>query len=51
MDVGSADQKRLQLGPTEFLTKSRATLQEFEEHVVHLLETITSEQQEAANAA
>lgn len=51
MDVGSADQKRLQLGPTEFLTKSRATLQEFEAHVVRLLETITSEKEEAADAA
>jgi len=36
-DVGSTDQSRLRLGPTEFLTKSRCSLAEFEAHVVRLL--------------
>ena len=51
MDVGSADQDRLRLGPTEFLTKSRATLEEFESRVVRLLDTITAEKAEASRAA
>jgi hypothetical protein len=51
MDVGRADQERLRLGPTEFLTKSRASLQEFETHVVRLLETITTEKGESSHAA
>jgi CheY-like chemotaxis protein len=41
LDVGSADQSRLRLGPTEFLTKSRSSLADFEAHVVRLLETVT----------
>jgi PAS domain S-box-containing protein len=51
MDVGSADQKRLQLGPTEFLTKSRAGVQEFESHVVRLLHAITAPNAEVSHAA
>jgi CheY-like chemotaxis protein len=47
LDVGSADQARLRLGPTDFLTKSRCSLTDFEEHVVRLLKT-TKEDQNAA---
>ena len=36
-DVGSADQSRLRLGPTEFMTKSRCGLVEFEKQVMRLL--------------
>jgi PAS domain S-box-containing protein len=42
LDVGSADQPRLRLGPTEFLTKSRCSMADFEGHVVRLLETVTN---------
>jgi PAS domain S-box-containing protein len=42
LDVGSVDQARLRLGPTEFLTKSRCSLADFEGHVVRLLETVTT---------
>jgi PAS domain S-box-containing protein len=38
LDVGSADQLRLSLGPTEFLTKSRCSPAEFDGHVVRLLD-------------
>ena len=38
IDVGSADQARLRLGTTEFLTKSRCSFADFEGHVVRLLE-------------
>ncbi len=48
IDVGHADQARLQLGPTEFLTKSRGSLAEFESHVVRLLEIVTSTKDEDA---
>jgi PAS domain S-box-containing protein len=41
VDVGTADQTRLRLGRTEFLTKSRSSLADFEAHVVRLLETVT----------
>jgi PAS domain S-box-containing protein len=51
MDVGTEDKARLRLGPTEFLTKSRATLDEFESRVVRLLDTITAEKAEASRAA
>jgi CheY-like chemotaxis protein len=50
LDVGSADQSRLRLGPTEFLTKSRCSLTDFEEHVVRLLRTVR-EATEDQNAA
>lgn len=39
-DVGLRDRSRLSLGPTEFLTKSRGSLVDFEEHVVRLLGTV-----------
>jgi len=42
LDVGSADRSRLRLGPTEFLTKSRSSLADFETHVLRLLETVTA---------
>ena len=51
LDVGSADQSRLRLGPTEFLTKSRCTLAEFEAHVVRLLETVTNKKYVSLDAA
>lgn len=51
IDVGSADQVRLRLGPTEFLTKSRCSLAEFEEHVVRLLKAVASRTKEDQNAA
>jgi len=50
LDVGSADQARLRLGVTEFLTKSRCSLAAFEEHVVRLLKTVR-ETKEAQHAA
>jgi PAS domain S-box-containing protein len=40
LDVGSADQFRLRLGPTEFLTKSRCTPAQFDGHVVRLLDAV-----------
>jgi PAS domain S-box-containing protein len=40
IDVGAADQARLRLGRTEFLTKSRSSLADFEAHVVRLLKTV-----------
>jgi PAS domain S-box-containing protein len=36
-DVSGADRSRLRLGRTEFLTKSRSNLADFEDHVVRLL--------------
>jgi PAS domain S-box-containing protein len=51
MDFGSADQARLRLGPTEFLTKSRCSLAEFESHVIRLLETVTNSKKEGRHAA
>ncbi|HEX7680276.1 MAG TPA: ATP-binding protein, partial [Thermoanaerobaculia bacterium] len=40
LDVGNADQSRLRLGTTEFLTKSRCSLADFEAQVVRLLGTV-----------
>jgi CheY-like chemotaxis protein len=51
LDVGNADQARLRLGPTEFLTKSRCSLADFERLVVRLLDSVTSTAIEAADAA
>jgi PAS domain S-box-containing protein len=51
LDVGSADQSRLRLGPTEFLTKSRCSPAEFDRHVVRLLETVTHKGTERTHAA
>jgi PAS domain S-box-containing protein len=51
LDVGSVDQSRLRLGPTEFLTKSRCSLAEFEGHVIRLLGTVTDRTKEGQYAA
>jgi PAS domain S-box-containing protein len=51
LEVGNADQSRLRLGPTEFLTKSRCSLADFEGHVVRLLETVTGANKEGLHAA
>jgi PAS domain S-box-containing protein len=51
MDVVGADQSRLRLGPTEFLTKSRSSLADFEEHVIQLLDTVTARKKEDQDAA
>jgi PAS domain S-box-containing protein len=40
LDVSNADQPRLRLGPTEFLTKSRGSLADFERHVGELLHAV-----------
>jgi signal transduction histidine kinase/CheY-like chemotaxis protein len=42
LDVGSIDQSRLRLGPTEFLTKSRCSPADFDRHVVRLLGAVTN---------
>jgi len=44
-DVGSADQSRLRLGPTEFLTKSRGTIADFESLVLSLLAVSTTKEE------
>ena len=36
-EVSAAEQERLTLGPTEFVTKSRVSIEEFEARVAHLL--------------
>jgi PAS domain S-box-containing protein len=51
LEVGSADRSRLRLGPTEFLTKSRCSLTDFEGHVVRLLEAVTNRKREGQHAA
>jgi CheY-like chemotaxis protein len=51
LDVGKDDRSRLRLGPTEFLTKSRCSLAEFEAHVVRLLETVTNRKEDTQHAA
>jgi PAS domain S-box-containing protein len=51
LDVGTADQARLRLGPTEFLTKSRCSPAEFEGHVVRLLEAVSNPLKEPQHAA
>jgi CheY-like chemotaxis protein len=51
IDVGSADQVRLRLGPTEFLTKSRCSLAELEGHVVRLVNAVANRTKEDQNAA
>jgi CheY-like chemotaxis protein len=51
LDVRSVDQSRLRLGPTEFLTKSRCSLADFEGHAVRLLETVTNMTKDARRDA
>jgi PAS domain S-box-containing protein len=50
LDLGKADQSRLRLGPTEFLTKSRCSLADFEALVIRLLGTVTT-RKDSQNAA
>ncbi|MGZ8811904.1 MAG: hypothetical protein ACXW29_12265, partial [Thermoanaerobaculia bacterium] len=50
-EVGSAEQARLKLGRTEFLTKSRGSLHDFESRVIHLLNTVTAPDEKTINAA
>ncbi|HEX9502311.1 MAG TPA: response regulator, partial [Thermoanaerobaculia bacterium] len=45
-EVSVADQPRLRLGPTEFLTKSRCSLEDVESHIVRLLNTVTADETE-----
>jgi DNA-binding response OmpR family regulator len=42
-EVSASDQQRLRLGPTDFLTKSRVTLDELAERVLTLLHMATLE--------
>jgi PAS domain S-box-containing protein len=51
LDVGSADQFRLCLGPTEFLTKSRCSPAEFDGHVVRLLDAVAEKANGEPHAA
>ena len=48
LEVSASDQPRLVLGPTEFLTKSRCTLAEFERHVRRMLATSAHGEKHAA---
>jgi len=48
-EVSVSDQDRLRLGPTEFLTKTRVSLEQFEQNVVRLLHRLNHE--EVAGAA
>jgi CheY-like chemotaxis protein len=52
-EVTPSQRERLKLGPTEFLTKSRVTPEEFERRVVDLLDTIsrTSDCEELTHVA
>jgi CheY-like chemotaxis protein len=43
MELDDEEQARLRLGPTEFLIKSRVSLEEFEGEVVRLLNLVTTE--------
>jgi PAS domain S-box-containing protein len=40
-EVRSGDQERLTLGPTEFVTKSRVSIEEFQQRVIRLLSVVT----------
>ncbi|TAF04334.1 MAG: response regulator [Nostocales cyanobacterium] len=40
-DLNDSERQRLKLGHTEFLTKGRVTIQEFEQRVMYLLQRIT----------
>ncbi len=51
LEVGAADQVRLKLGSTQFITKSRGTLADFELQVIRLLKTVTTTRLEVLNAA
>lgn len=47
----SADRERLRLGPTEFLTKSRVTPEEFERHIAARLDAIGTRREELTHVA
>ncbi|HEY2324789.1 MAG TPA: ATP-binding protein, partial [Thermoanaerobaculia bacterium] len=49
-EVSPSEQERLRLGPTEFMTKSRVSPEEFQQRVVELLESMT-ESEEVQGAA
>ncbi|HEX9129147.1 MAG TPA: ATP-binding protein, partial [Gemmatimonadaceae bacterium] len=51
LDVERADQLRLRLGPTEFLTKSRCSPADFEARVIRLFETVTDKPKAGQHAA
>jgi PAS domain S-box-containing protein len=51
LEVGSSEQSRLRLGPTEFMTKSRCSLAEFEAHVIRLLKVVAPDRTKGLNAA
>jgi PAS domain S-box-containing protein len=42
LEVGAAEQRRFRLGPTEFLTKGRTPVEDLGDHVVRLLDSITT---------
>jgi hypothetical protein len=48
MELDDEEQARLRLGPTEFLIKSRVSLEEFEGEVVRLLNLVTEMEVEGA---
>jgi PAS domain S-box-containing protein len=51
-EVSTAEQQQLTLGPTEFVTKSRVSIEEFEARVAHLLFAVTgADHQEVESAA
>jgi PAS domain S-box-containing protein len=43
IDVDESQKERLRLGPTEFLTKSRTSLEEFEHRVIQLLNAVVGD--------
>jgi hypothetical protein len=50
-EVGAVDQARLKLGPTEFLTKSRGSLQDSASRVVRMLNAVIVSTEETEHAA
>jgi PAS domain S-box-containing protein len=51
IETTPSQRERLTLGPTEFLTKSRVTPEEFERRVVHLLGTVVHARGEMSDVA
>jgi PAS domain S-box-containing protein len=51
LDIEQSDRSRLRLGLTEFLTQSRCTLHDFENHVVRMLEIVSSSDEKRQTAA
>jgi CheY-like chemotaxis protein len=50
-EIGLAEQARLKLGRTEFLTKGRGSLHDFESRVIRLLNTVTARKNKTVHAA